>query len=115
MLQNIPKTLTDLQLTIETLKYESISLKRDVEQKKREIKKLQALVKNLNRTPSAVSLNVCGSAPADTVEGLREQMRILEEALRYQAAEMELMKQNQHEVRLPSCIYQGSASIHFGL
>lgn len=100
----IPQTLTNLQLTIETLKYENISLKRDLDVKTRETRTLQNLIKKLNKTPSPVNLDgvapPTGSAPPDTIDGLREQLRLMEDALQSQTADMELMKHNLHDVSI---------------
>lgn len=97
----IPKTLTDLQLTIETLKYENISLKREVDTRKRETKKLQQLLSKINPVTSTRNykkVDFSDSGSIDTVEGLRERLKVMEEALWQQTTAMEFMKQNLHEV-----------------
>lgn len=101
----IPEVLTNLQLTIETLKYENVTLKRDLEAEKRECKKLQKLISKLNENPPSgkppVNFPTTSeefNGTPDTIEGLRERLKLMEDALHYQSADMELMKQNLHEV-----------------
>lgn len=99
ILESVPKTLIDLQLTIETLKYENICLRRDLELKDREIRKLQVLVNKMN-TPnlSLESFIDTGSLPPEAVASFHDQLRIYEEALRCQSSDLAVMKQNLHEV-----------------
>lgn len=102
---NIPEVLTNLQLTIETLKYENQTLKRDLLKEKREVKKLQRLLSTLDSSQQSVkpptnlmTISKESNDTPDTIEGLRERIKLMEDTLQYQTADMELIKQNLPEV-----------------
>lgn len=96
--QLIPRTLTNMQLTIETLKYEVDSLKRALQSKKSEITNLQEAIKQTEATSSSSSCSGEVNVADLSDEDLKLKIKALEDVISCQKADLELMQQSSHEV-----------------